>query len=151
MKVYSNKGSDCTKAKCDTCFRHLNTSVKTIGEFTVTHFRGVPLLKIAWPWSLRLHCRSRSPSLLLHVLLKNTIGKECIVVGCCNRDTDKQLGLTFHRLPKEETRRKLWLNAINRKYTVIPKDWIPGHDGTRVCSEQSYTVFYYQTIIYVCI
>ena len=80
--------------------------------------------------------------------LKYTIGKECIVVGCCNRDTDKQLGLTFHRLSKEETRRKLWLNAIN---TVIAKDWIAGDDRTRVCSEQSYTVFYYLTIIYVCI
>ena len=35
------EGSDCTKAKCDTCFRHLNAPVKTIGEFTVTHFPGV--------------------------------------------------------------------------------------------------------------
>jgi len=27
-------------------------------------------------------------------------------VGCCYRDTDKQLGLELHRLPKEEIRRK---------------------------------------------
>ena len=119
MKVYSNKGSDCTKAKCHTCFRHLNTSVKTISEFTVTHFRGFPLLNIAWPWSLRLHCRSRSPSLLLHVLLKNTMGKECIVVGCCHRDTDKQLGLKCHRLPKEETSRKLFEPKIIIRSTIV--------------------------------
>ena len=27
-------------------------------------------------------------------------------VGCCYRDTDKQLGLELNRLPKEEIRRK---------------------------------------------
>ena len=63
------------------------------------------------------------------------MGKECIVVGCCNRDMDKQLGLKFHRLAIEETRRKLWLNAINRKDTVTGIDWIPDDDDDIDISE----------------
>jgi len=39
------------------------------------------------------------------------MGKDCVVVGCCYIDTDKQLGLKCDRLPKEETPRKLLLNA----------------------------------------
>ena len=63
-------------------------------------------------YSFPLHCRSRLHSLLSHVWLKNTMGKECIVVGCCNKDTDKQLVLKFHRLAKEETRRVIeWLKT----------------------------------------
>ena len=30
--------------------------------------------------------------------------------GCCNRDTEQQLGLKLHRLPKEEIRRKYFEN-----------------------------------------
>ena len=63
------------------------------------------------------------------------MGKECIVVGCTNRDTDKQEGLKFHRLPKQEYRRKLWLQAINRKNPSTGEFWIPRDDGARVCSE----------------
>ena len=99
------EGSDCTKAKCDTCFRHLNAPVKTIGEFTVTHFPGV---------SVTINCMAVILTLTLSIEIsqltfacfieKNMMGKECIVVVCCNRDIDKQLELKFHRLPKEDTR-----------------------------------------------
>ena len=97
-----------TKAKCDTCFRHLNASVKTKGGFTVTHFRNVSITKNSLAVILTLPLSIEIASLLLHVLLKNTMKQECI--GCCSRDTDKQLGLKLHRPPKEETCRKFFEN-----------------------------------------
>ena len=63
------------------------------------------------------------------------MAKECVVFGCTNRDTDKQLGLKFHRIPKNEPRRALWLKAIRRQDPASGKDWAPGDEGARVCSD----------------
>lgn len=63
------------------------------------------------------------------------MGKECVVFGCANRDTDKQLGLKFHRIPRDEPRRTRWMNVIKRSDPNTGKDWTPGDDGARVCSE----------------
>ena len=46
------KGGDCTKAKYNTCFRHLNASGKTIGVFTVTHFRGGSVSRHPYDYSV---------------------------------------------------------------------------------------------------
>ena len=62
------------------------------------------------------------------------MGKQCVVCGCHNRDSSKIPGLKFHRIPADAKRRKLWLNAINRKHSVTGKDWEPEDDGARVCS-----------------
>ncbi|KAK2193201.1 hypothetical protein NP493_14g07072 [Ridgeia piscesae] len=48
----------------------------------------------------------------------------CVVVGCTSRCIDSSL--CFHRIPKEEKRRQLWLNAIKRK------GWTPTSND-RVC------------------
>ena len=62
------------------------------------------------------------------------MGKECVVVGCTNRDTDKSPGPGFHRLPASEPRRTMWLQAINRKDENTSRTWAPGDKGARICS-----------------
>ncbi|XP_060084503.1 uncharacterized protein LOC132563767, partial [Ylistrum balloti] len=42
------------------------------------------------------------------------MGKECVVLGCTNRDTDKQENLKFNRIPKDVISRSKWLKAVNR-------------------------------------
>ena len=54
------------------------------------------VFKIAWPSSLCLHCRANFRMFYWKIY------------GCCYRDTDKQLVLELHRLPKEEMRRKFF-------------------------------------------
>ena len=78
---------------------------------------GVSITKNSLAVILRLTLSIQIASLISHVLLKNTIGKECIVVGC-TRYTDKQLALEFHRLPNEEIRIKYIENfwAANNYY-----------------------------------
>ncbi|ESO02969.1 hypothetical protein HELRODRAFT_184728 [Helobdella robusta] len=61
------------------------------------------------------------------------MGKNCVIVGCRNKDTNKMEGLKFHRIPKDEPRRSLWLKAINRLCPITGKPWVPSDDG-RICS-----------------
>ena len=42
----------------------------------------------------------------------------CRAVGCSNRRGRKE-GLSFHRFPEDEERRRKWVAAVNRK------DWHP--------------------------
>ena len=41
----------------------------------------------------------------------------CCAIGCTNRfnKKSKDSGLSFHRLPKEPNRQKMWLNKLKRK------------------------------------
>ena len=75
------------------------------------------------------------------------MGKECVIFGCTNRDTDMLPGVTFHRIPSAEPRRSMWIKAINRKDCTTGKDWSPGDKSARiyaastfskVCSVRSY-------------
>ncbi|CAG2244519.1 unnamed protein product [Mytilus edulis] len=59
------------------------------------------------------------------------MGKVCIVLGCRNRDSHKQPGIKFHRIPKDEGRKELWIRAINRRDPVTGKVWISGDEGAR--------------------
>ncbi|XP_052062484.1 uncharacterized protein LOC127702366 isoform X2 [Mytilus californianus] len=62
------------------------------------------------------------------------MGKVCVVLGCRNRDSHKQPGIKFHRIPKDEERKQLWIKAINRRDPLTGKVWISGDEGARVCS-----------------
>ncbi len=57
----------------------------------------------------------------------------CVAYGCTNRDTAecRSTGVTFHRIPLNPERHKVWLRALRRK------DWSPGpmNDSYRVCSD----------------
>ena len=53
--------------------------------------------------------------------------KSCSAFGCTNRDT-KEKSIKFYRIPVEPTKRRLWLNAINRK------NFNPSPNAT-ICSE----------------
>ena len=46
----------------------------------------------------------------------------CCAVGCSNRRGRKE-GLSFHRFPEDEERRRKWVAAVNRK------DWHPTNCG----------------------
>ncbi|KAL1137654.1 hypothetical protein AAG570_009350 [Ranatra chinensis] len=46
----------------------------------------------------------------------------CVALGCINRDTDHKPGITFHRFPKDEEKRKAWAEAIQRQ-DLVPDDW----------------------------
>ena len=63
------------------------------------------------------------------------MGKECVIFGCTNRDTDMLPGVKFHRIPSAEPRRSMWIKAINRKDCTTGKDWSPGDKSARICSE----------------
>lgn len=63
------------------------------------------------------------------------MGKECIVLVCNNRDSDNQCGLNFNRITKIEPRRSLWHRPIRRNAKKSDKEWIPGDDVAKVCSD----------------
>lgn len=55
----------------------------------------------------------------------------CCSFGCTNRRGDKT-GVCFYRIPAEQERRRLWINAI-RRATEDGKEWEPSQ-YTRLCS-----------------
>ncbi|GBM88399.1 DNA transposase THAP9 [Araneus ventricosus] len=52
----------------------------------------------------------------------------CIAFNCTNRISKKIPGVTFHRFPKDETRRASWINAVRRE------NWVPS-SVSRICSD----------------
>ena len=53
----------------------------------------------------------------------------CIAFGCNNKNTEQKKGISFHRLPKDEKLKKVWLAKLRLK--CPPKNL----DNVRVCSE----------------
>ena len=56
--------------------------------------------------------------------------RSCCAIGCTVRDgkETKEAGIQFYRIPQDETKRMLWVNAIRRK------DWQPSA-STVICSQ----------------
>ncbi|CAL1294902.1 unnamed protein product, partial [Larinioides sclopetarius] len=52
----------------------------------------------------------------------------CVAFNCTNRCSKKIPGTTFHRFPKDETRKNLWVKAIRRA------NWEPSK-FSRLCSK----------------
>ncbi len=53
----------------------------------------------------------------------------CIAFGCKNKDESLKQGVSFFRLPKDPSRRKVWIQQL--KLVNPPKD----SDNVRICSE----------------
>lgn len=53
--------------------------------------------------------------------------RSCAAANCVNRQTaqTKRKGITFHRFPKEECRRTLWVNAVSDSHAAVGSDWTP--------------------------
>ena len=66
----------------------------------------------------------------LFILQEFRMPKHCSSVGCHNREAkdSRKNGLTFHSYPKDESRRKLWANAVRRQ------NWQPTN-SSYLCSE----------------
>ncbi|KAG8568519.1 hypothetical protein GDO81_014040 [Engystomops pustulosus] len=62
--------------------------------------------------------------------------RSCSAANCVNRQTSqtKRKGITFHRFPKEESRRTLWVNAVSRSHTAVGSDWTPSVHSS-LCSQ----------------
>ena len=54
--------------------------------------------------------------------------RSCCAYNCTARDVTREAGIKFYRIPQNEAKRRLWLNAINRK------DFHPTPD-TGICSQ----------------
>ena len=56
--------------------------------------------------------------------------RSCCAIGCTARDIKetREAGVQFYRIPQNETKRVLWVNAIHRK------DWQPSA-STVICSQ----------------
>ncbi|XP_044138049.1 THAP domain-containing protein 7 isoform X2 [Bufo gargarizans] len=62
--------------------------------------------------------------------------RSCSAANCVNRQTvlTKRKGITFHRFPKEESRRTLWVNAVSRSHAAVGSDWTPSVHSS-LCSQ----------------
>ncbi|XP_056398995.1 THAP domain-containing protein 7 [Hyla sarda] len=62
--------------------------------------------------------------------------RSCSAANCVNRQTaqTKRKGITFHRFPKEESRRTLWVNAVSHSHAAVGSDWTPSVHSS-LCSQ----------------
>ncbi|KAM4015945.1 THAP domain-containing protein 7 isoform 2-T3 [Anomaloglossus baeobatrachus] len=62
--------------------------------------------------------------------------RSCSAANCVNRQTvqTKRKGITFHRFPKKESRRTLWVNAVSHSHTAVGSDWTPSVHSS-LCSQ----------------
>ncbi|XP_068098492.1 THAP domain-containing protein 7 [Hyperolius riggenbachi] len=62
--------------------------------------------------------------------------RSCSAANCVNRQTalTKRKGITFHRFPKEESRRTLWVNAVLDSHAAIGSEWTPSVHSS-LCSQ----------------
>ncbi|KAM4704258.1 THAP domain-containing protein 7 isoform 1-T3 [Rhinophrynus dorsalis] len=62
--------------------------------------------------------------------------RSCSAANCVNRQTalSKRKGITFHRFPKEEARRKLWVLAVSCSHAAVGSDWTPSIHSS-LCSQ----------------
>ncbi|XP_063799397.1 THAP domain-containing protein 7 isoform X1 [Pseudophryne corroboree] len=69
-------------------------------------------------------------------LAKNEMVRSCSAANCVNRQTvlTKRKGITFHRFPKEESRRTLWVNAVAHSHETVGSDWTPSIHSS-LCSQ----------------
>ncbi|XP_018432444.1 PREDICTED: THAP domain-containing protein 7 [Nanorana parkeri] len=62
--------------------------------------------------------------------------RSCSAANCVNRQTalTKRKGITFHRFPKEESRRELWVNAVSQSHSEVGSEWTPSVHSS-LCSQ----------------
>ncbi|XP_072282422.1 THAP domain-containing protein 7 [Pyxicephalus adspersus] len=62
--------------------------------------------------------------------------RSCSAANCVNRQTvlTKRKGITFHRFPKEESRRALWVNAVSHSHSAVGSEWTPSVHSS-LCSQ----------------
>ncbi|KAM4650595.1 THAP domain-containing protein 7 [Discoglossus pictus] len=62
--------------------------------------------------------------------------RSCSAANCVNRQTlvSKRRGITFHRFPKEESRRQLWVSAVTSSHAAAGSDWTPSVHSS-LCSQ----------------
>ncbi|KAG9481926.1 hypothetical protein GDO78_010910 [Eleutherodactylus coqui] len=67
---------------------------------------------------------------------RNEMVRSCSAANCVNRQTaqTKRKGITFHRFPKEESRRTLWVNAVSQSHAAVGSDWTPSVHSS-LCSQ----------------
>ncbi|CAJ0944845.1 unnamed protein product [Ranitomeya imitator] len=68
-----------------------------------------------------------SPLMVRSAPKRNEMVRSCSAANCVNRQTvqTKRKGITFHRFPKEESRRTLWVTAVSHSHTAVGSDWTP--------------------------
>ncbi|XP_078510939.1 THAP domain-containing protein 7 [Lissotriton helveticus] len=62
--------------------------------------------------------------------------RTCSAANCVNRHTptSKRRGITFHRFPKEEGRRELWVAAVALSHSSADSNWTPSVHSS-LCSQ----------------
>ncbi|XP_053546556.1 THAP domain-containing protein 7 [Bombina bombina] len=62
--------------------------------------------------------------------------RSCSAANCVNRQTalSKNRGITFHRFPKEEARRQLWVTAVSCSHAAAGSEWTPSIHSS-LCSQ----------------
>lgn len=62
--------------------------------------------------------------------------RSCSAANCVNRQTalTRRKGITFHRFPKEESRRTLWVNAVSHSHSAVGSEWTPSVHSS-LCSQ----------------
>ncbi|XP_050498087.1 uncharacterized protein LOC114332213 isoform X2 [Diabrotica virgifera virgifera] len=62
----------------------------------------------------------------------------CSSYGCKSNSRRKEVGVTFHRFPKEEAKRSLWIENMKNKNFTPTKNY-------RICSKHFEDIFFYET------
>ncbi|CAH2319627.1 THAP domain-containing 7 isoform X1 [Pelobates cultripes] len=62
--------------------------------------------------------------------------RSCSAANCFNRQTSlsRRKGITFHRFPKEDVRRKLWVTAVSLSHEAAGSEWTPSIHSS-LCSQ----------------
>ncbi|XP_053308228.1 THAP domain-containing protein 7 isoform X2 [Spea bombifrons] len=62
--------------------------------------------------------------------------RSCSAANCVNRQTplSRRKGITFHRFPKEEGRRQLWVTAVSLSHAATGSEWTPSVHSS-LCSQ----------------
>ncbi|KAM8927426.1 THAP domain-containing protein 7 isoform 2-T2 [Pelodytes ibericus] len=72
--------------------------------------------------------------------------RSCSAANCVNRQTpvSRRKGITFHRFPKEEGRRQLWVRAVSLSHAAAGSEWTPSIHSS-LCSQHFHTVHFDRT------
>ncbi|NP_001088733.1 THAP domain containing 7 S homeolog [Xenopus laevis] len=72
--------------------------------------------------------------------------RSCSAANCVNRQTalSKRKGITFHRFPKEQARRQLWITAVTHSHAAVGTDWTPSIHSS-LCSQHFHNIQFDRT------